>query len=70
MKALCDIPPTLSPFIYPIISVSTNIKEPSHVYLMEEGLELWLAVVENTTQITPDLLDLCTNLIPIIGMQK
>ncbi|XP_055389271.1 importin-11 [Condylostylus longicornis] len=66
VKALYDIPPILSPFLYPVISISTNIKEPSHIYLMEEGLELWLAVVENTSQISQELLQLCENLLPII----
>lgn len=53
--------------MYPVISISTNINEPSHVYLMEEALDLWLAVLENSSSITPELLILCDNILPIIG---
>lgn len=41
--------------------------EPSHVYLLEEGLELWLSVIENSSLMTPELLQLCGNVLPIIG---
>lgn len=57
----------LSPFLYPVISLSTNINEPSHVYLLEDGLDLWLAVLENSAVMTPELLALCDNILPIIG---
>ncbi|XP_059610198.1 importin-11 [Phlebotomus argentipes] len=66
VKALCDIPTKLAPFLYPVISISTNVEEPSHVYLLEEGLELWLSVIENSSSMTPELLQLCDNVLPII----
>lgn len=66
VKALCDIPQKLAPFLYPVIGVSTNVNEPSHIYLLEEGLELWLIVIENSETMTPELLDLCSNVLPII----
>lgn len=64
---MCDVPPQLAPFLYPVISLSTNVNEPAHVYLLEDGLDLWLAVVENSFAITPELLQLCDNILPIIG---
>lgn len=67
MRAVCDVPVQLAPFLYPVISLSTNINEPSHVYLLEDGLDLWLAVVENSAAMTPELLMLCDNILPIIG---
>lgn len=64
------MPVQLAPFLYPVISLSTNIEEPSHVYLLEDGLDLWLAVLENSPAITPELLVLCENILPIIGERR
>ncbi|XP_055902462.1 importin-11 [Eupeodes corollae] len=66
IKALHETPEPMKPFLYVVIGLSTDIKEPSHIYLMEEGLSLWLSVMENSTVITPQLLDICKNLLPII----
>lgn len=68
IEALYEIP-TPEPivaFIYQIIEMSTNIYEPSHVYLLDEGLELWLIVVQYTKCMNHDLLKLCDNLLPLI----
>uniref|UniRef100_A0A2M4BC08 Putative nuclear transport receptor kap120 importin beta superfamily n=1 Tax=Anopheles marajoara TaxID=58244 RepID=A0A2M4BC08_9DIPT len=68
IKALYEIPSSepIVTFIYQIIEMSTNVNEPSHVYLQEEGLELWVAVVHYSQTMTPELLSLCENLIPLI----
>lgn len=68
VKASNEMPPVLANFLYPVISMSTNKDEPSHVYLLEEGLELWLVVIENSTTLSPELLELSTNILSIIGM--
>lgn len=34
---------------------------------MEDGLDLWLAVLENSFTVTPELFSLCDNILPIIG---
>lgn len=67
VRAVRDVPVQLSPFLYPVISLSTNVNEPSHVYLLEDGLDLWLAVLENSAVMTPELLALCDNILPIVG---
>lgn len=61
------MPPALANFLYPVIGMSTNKDEPSHIYLLEEGLELWLVVIENSTTLSPELLELSTNILSIIG---
>lgn len=66
--AISEIPPFLASFLYPVIELSTNKDEPSHIYFLEDALELWLVVVQNSTTLTPDLLRLSGNLLPIIGM--
>ncbi|XP_017466077.1 PREDICTED: importin-11 [Rhagoletis zephyria] len=69
-KALRDIPESMKPFLYNVIQLSTDLQEPSHIYLIEEGLALWVAVVENSTVMSPQLLALCKNLLPIIEMSS
>lgn len=66
VKALSDVPANLAPFLYPVIGISTNKDDPSHIYLLEEGLELWLVVIENSTTLNPELLELSTNILTII----
>lgn len=66
VKASSEMPPSLVAFLYPVIGMSTNKEDPSHIYLLEEGLELWLVVVENSTVLTPELFDLSANLLSII----
>lgn len=65
--AISEIPPFLASFLYPVIAMSTNKDEPSHIYFLEDALELWLVVVQNSTTLTPELLQLSSNLLPIIG---
>lgn len=67
IRAVCDVPSQLAPFLYPVINLSTNVNDPCHVYLMEDGLDLWLAVLENSFTVTPELFSLCDNILPIIG---
>lgn len=65
--AISDIPPFLASFLYPVIALSTNKDEPSHIYFLEDALELWLVVVQNSQNLTPELLQLSSNLLPVIG---
>lgn len=65
--AISEIPQFLASFLYPVIAMSTNKDEPSHIYFMEDALELWLVVIQNSTSLTPELLELSRNLLPIIG---
>jgi hypothetical protein len=56
----------LSAFLLPVIRLSTDIHQDCHVYLLEDGLELWLAVLENSPGLTPDLLLLFQNMPPLL----
>ncbi|XP_023294362.2 importin-11 [Lucilia cuprina] len=70
VKAIRDIPEKMRPFLYSVIALSTDIQEPSHIYLIEEGLSLWVAVVENSTSMSEQLMNLCRNIMPIIEMSS
>ena len=41
----------------PVIRLSTDLSGEAHVYLMEDGLALWQAAVENAPQMHPDFME-------------
>lgn len=49
-------------FLLPLIHLSTDITQPPHVYLMEDGLDLWHNVLVNASCMTPELLQLFVNM--------
>ncbi|KAK3886184.1 hypothetical protein Pcinc_009644 [Petrolisthes cinctipes] len=60
----------LHEFLISIIRVSTDVREPCHVYLVEDGLLLWQTTLENTANPHPALLGLYDNMIPLIQMSS
>ena len=47
----------LYPLLTPVIRLSTDLSGDAHVYLMEDGLALWQAAVENAPQMHPDFME-------------
>ncbi|KAI8593553.1 armadillo-type protein [Geranomyces variabilis] len=45
----------LHPVLLPILAYSVDVNNPAHVYLLDDGLDLWHAVVCNATTLTEDL---------------
>ncbi|KAL1117813.1 hypothetical protein AAG570_004128 [Ranatra chinensis] len=68
VKALGSVNDTeeASNFVLSVISLSTDVKQESHVYLLEDGLELWQAVIESTPQPTPSIMQLFSNMPPLL----
>uniref|UniRef100_A0A672V8B2 Importin-11 n=1 Tax=Strigops habroptila TaxID=2489341 RepID=A0A672V8B2_STRHB len=58
----------LYPFLLPVIQLSTDVTQPPHVYLLEDGLELWLVTLENSPCLTPELLRIFQNMSALLGM--
>ena len=54
-------------FVLSVIALSTDIKQDSNVYLLEDGLELWQTVLENNSHSTPEILQLFANMPPLMG---
>lgn len=50
----------------PIIQYSTSVEQDAHIYLLEDGLELWLSVMETSDHMTQDLLTLYQNIPPLL----
>ncbi|XP_061409413.1 importin-11 [Lethenteron reissneri] len=58
----------LYPFLLPVIQLSTDISKPPHVYLLEDGLELWLMTLENCPAVTAELLHIFHNMPAILEL--
>lgn len=53
-------------FLIPIIHYSTNTQNEASVYLLEDGLELWNITVQNSLDLSPQLLELFANIKPLL----
>lgn len=62
VKALSTVSATLYPFLLPVIQLGTDVNQEPIVYLLEDCLELWLAVLENSTSMTDELMQLFNNM--------
>ncbi|KAJ7993623.1 hypothetical protein DPEC_G00256550 [Dallia pectoralis] len=60
----------LYPFLLPVIQLSTDVSQPPHVYLLEDGLELWLVTLENSTAVTPELLRIFQNMPALLELSS
>ncbi|KAM6303950.1 importin-11 [Podargus strigoides] len=60
----------LYPFLLPVIQLSTDVFQPPHVYLLEDGLELWLVTLENSPCLTPELLRIFHNMSALLGLSS
>eukprot|EP00047_Mylnosiga_fluctuans_P010941 m.18778 g.18778 ORF g.18778 m.18778 type:complete len:980 (-) comp3370_c0_seq2:1998-4937(-) len=49
-----------------MISVSVNLEDPAHVYLLEDGLQLWQAVLRSSTAPSPELLAAFPRVFPLL----
>ncbi|XP_015109541.1 importin-11 [Diachasma alloeum] len=61
-KALGPESVILEPVIVGMIALSCDMNQDAHVYLLEDGLQLWLALLENTPAVTPGIIDLLRNM--------
>ncbi|KAM7077415.1 importin-11 isoform 2-T2 [Ciconia maguari] len=60
----------LYPFLLPVIQLSTDVSQPPHVYLLEDGLELWLVTLENCPCLTPELLRVFQNMSALLELSS
>ncbi|KAM9587930.1 importin-11 isoform X2 [Buteo buteo] len=60
----------LYPFLLPVIQLSTDVSQPPHVYLLEDGLELWLVTLENSPCLTPELLRIFQNMSALLDLSS
>ncbi|XP_066152603.1 importin-11 [Euwallacea fornicatus] len=65
VKSIGGVPEELTQFLLPIIQMGTNTNEGAIVYLLEDALDLWLAVLEYSPSMTNELMQLFNNM-PIL----
>ncbi|KAM4808983.1 importin-11 [Rhinophrynus dorsalis] len=70
VKGLGEDSKNLYPFLLPIIQLSTDVSQPPHVYLLEDGLELWLVTLENCPSVTPELLRIFQNMTALLELSS
>lgn len=66
VKAMAQESKVLHNFLMPVLALCTDMQQDSNVYLIEDGLALWLACVENATEMTDELMQLFQNMPPLI----
>ncbi|XP_069491668.1 importin-11 [Ambystoma mexicanum] len=70
VKGLGEDSKNLYPFLLPVIQLSTDVAQPPHVYLLEDGLELWLVTLENCQCLTPELLRIFQNMTALMELSS
>jgi len=68
LQGLGPVCTTMFDFLLPVIKLSTDVSNDPHVYLYEDGLDLWYNTIICTPTLTPQLLELYTNMSPLLGM--
>ncbi|XP_045501102.1 importin-11 [Colias croceus] len=66
VKAVGSCADELGGWVVSVVGEATRAGSPAHVYLLEDALELWLAVLQAARAPDPALLALAANLYPIL----
>lgn len=67
VRALGHVSAELNPFLIPVIQLGTDVNQSAIVYLLEDSLELWFTVLENSCVMTPALMQLFDNMPVLLG---
>lgn len=57
-------------FLLPVIKMSTDTTHPQHVYLLDDGLELWFVTLTNAENVTPEILDVFSNMSELLEISS
>lgn len=66
VQGLGTVSEGLLPFIGPVLELATDLEQESHIYLMEDGLDLWLTVLHNAAKPYPALVTLLPRIPPLL----
>lgn len=50
------------------MAYSTDSEQPAHVYLLDDALALWQAMIESLSQANPQVLQLLNNMPQLLGI--
>ncbi|RDD46374.1 Importin-11 [Trichoplax sp. H2] len=62
IQALKSSSVQLYPFLLPVIQFSTDVEKPPHIYLIDDGMELWKMTLCHAPTLTNELLHLFQNM--------
>ena len=62
VNGLCGKHESMLPFLINVIHTCTDISSSAHIYLLIDGLDLWLALLHNTQTMNESLLQLFNNM--------
>ena len=68
VQGLGTVSEGLLPFLGPVLELSTDLTQDCHIYLLEDGLELWLTLLHNTARPYPALLQLLPRIPPLLQL--
>jgi hypothetical protein len=57
----------LEPLVVGVVAQSCDVNQEGHVYLLEDGLQLWLALLENAPAPTSAIMSLFRNMPALLG---
>ncbi|GAA6047821.1 hypothetical protein JCM3770_004659 [Rhodotorula araucariae] len=66
-EALGEQSQGLHPQACPIIQLSTDPDQPSHIYLQEDGLELWQVLLRRSSTLSSEMLQLLPALVALVA---
>lgn len=66
VKTLGSSSSEFNQFLVPVIQLGTDVQQSAIVYLLEDCLELWLTVLENSLTMTNELMQLFTNMLALL----
>ena len=70
VQGLGSITESLAPFLHDVIYMSTHLNNSCSVYLLEDGLELWLVALQNSKHLLPQWMQLASNIPPILELSS
>jgi len=59
---------SITDFVASVVKVSTDLEDKQSVYLLEDGLELWLAALHNSKQLLPQWMQMVANIPRLLEM--
>jgi len=68
VQGLGTVSEGLLPFLGPVLELSTDLTQDCHIYLLEDGLELWLTLLHNTAKPYDSLLQLLPRIPPLLAL--
>jgi len=66
VQGLGTVSEGLLPFLGPVLELATDLGQECHIYLLEDGLELWLTILHNTAKPSDVLIGLLPRLPPLL----